>query len=82
MNTHHNEIASDLGVPPIITFIISVFVMLATQIIPELDKAQQWHIPPIIMEISQLLAWWCVGGTFVIAALNYLKINVFKKKKK
>ncbi len=78
--SHHNEIVQATGLHPFIAFIISVFVMGATQVLPEINT--QWHIPAWIMESSQVIAWWCVGGTFIITVLNFMGINPFKKKGK
>jgi hypothetical protein len=71
------------GIHPAVSFLLSCMFMLVAKVIPELNGVQPWHLPVWLMEISQVIAWWCVPGTFAIALLNYLgiKINPFKKKK-
>ena len=71
---------------------ISLALMLFSNTAPDLaivynsvlTPNNEFHFPPWVMEGSQLLAWWCVGGTFCIAVLNYfnIKLNPFKKKEK
>jgi len=62
---------------------ISAGVITAISAALPIATKPDFHFPPWIMEGSQIIAWWCVGGTFIIATLNYfeIKLKPFKRKK-
>ena len=64
--------------------IISGLTMLATKSFVLFANIYTWHLPPIIMEVFQMIAWTGVSLTGLIAALNYFGVkikNPFKRKK-
>ncbi len=71
------------GTHPFLQAFVSLCFIITSYLAPQVASVNEWHIPPIVMELFQIGAWGCAIGMFVIAALNYLGIkwNPFKKKK-
>lgn len=81
---NHTEPIHVPGIHPFLfPFVSILFMVYANVVVPEV-QGSQWDVPVGVMHVSQLIAWWCTGGAFAIAVLNYLGIkwNPFKKKEK
>lgn len=72
------------GMPPIVMLLLSGITMFATKAFVLFASIYTWHVPPIFMELFQIVAWICVSMTGIIAVLNYFGIkipNPFKRKR-
>ena len=80
----HNHIEVSGANPFLAPFLSILFLVYANVVAPGVQEDLQWDVPPQVMHISQLIAWWCTGGAFARAVLNYfgIKWNPFKKRKK
>lgn len=71
LNVHTNE----PGIGPEVGFLTSTLLMFIAKIGPILPP-KDWHVPAWVMEVSQVLAWWCIGGSFLLTLLNFLGIKI------
>lgn len=55
----------------------------AAELTPLLNTMLHWHIPPIIMEFTQLFCWWFGSLAAIVTVITYLekKYKHFKDKK-
>lgn len=84
----HQETVSQLGVKnPFTQFILSICLAIFGNVIPEVGSEvhsmADLHIPKIILETGQMIAWCSAGGLFFIGLLRFLvEISERKEKKK
>jgi hypothetical protein len=90
MNHNFNnltELTDYLKVNPVLSFIVGIFVLIATN---GSNGVYSWALPQIVMQVGQCIAWafvYCTGAITILGFLENkmgLKINwkFFKRKKK
>ncbi len=77
---HHDQLEVPGIHPFLMPFLSMLFLVYANVVVPGV-QGSEWDVPVGLMHVSQLIAWWCTGGAFAIAVLNYfgIKWNPFKK---
>ena len=83
----HQEAVSQLGVKnPFAQFILSICFLLLGNSIPEvgseIHSMADLHIPKIILETGQMIAWCSAGGLFCIGLLRFIVEMKDKREKR
>lgn len=77
--SHHNLFNGTMHEnQPVVMFIISICSLTSSYLLPMMNNIYTLHIPPIIMESAQLLAWVITGCLGIIGIYNFLKKKLVK----
>lgn len=72
------DTTSQTGISGYVMTIITIIHLSIAELLPPLNIMLHLHIPPIILELSQLAAWW-IGGLVGIATLYKFYFKYWKK---